>query len=229
MDLVTWASILREGAIFSTVYTLLLVFILNHFQQTYNIGKYKNWPVIALFILGDCLKCYITSAKCEKSLKRDNRTSKTKKFKLKDYLKSFLIIIGMLCVYYIVAVSFGAPFFSEQEETFMFSALLTTLTIVPLLLNLGPDTTLSILISATAFEGDALSEILSVSVRFTLFGAWLGAVVIPLDWDRPWQVWPIPCSLGAVAGYVVSQLFLLSLHFSIVASVFKKKIGKYDL
>ena len=31
-------------------------------------------------------------------------------------------------------------------------------------------------------------------------GAWCGAMVIPLDWDRPWQKWPVPCVAGAVAG-----------------------------
>ena len=25
-------------------------------------------------------------------------------------------------------------------------------------------------------------------VALTVLGAWLGAFVIPLDWDRPWQV-----------------------------------------
>jgi hypothetical protein len=34
-------------------------------------------------------------------------------------------------------------------------------------------------------------------------GAWCGAMVIPLDWDRPWQKWPIPCVAGAVAGFGV--------------------------
>ena len=32
-------------------------------------------------------------------------------------------------------------------------------------------------------------------------GAWCGAMVIPLDWDRPWQKWPVPCVAGAVAGF----------------------------
>eukprot|EP00127_Corallochytrium_limacisporum_P005258 Clim_evm75s201 gene=Clim_evmTU75s201 len=31
-------------------------------------------------------------------------------------------------------------------------------------------------------------------------GAWLGAVPIPLDWDRPWQAWPITNSVGCVLG-----------------------------
>ena len=32
-------------------------------------------------------------------------------------------------------------------------------------------------------------------------GAWLGAIVVPLDWDRAWQVWPTPCVLGAICGH----------------------------
>jgi phosphatidylinositol glycan class F len=34
----------------------------------------------------------------------------------------------------------------------------------------------------------------------------VGAWVIPLDWDRPWQLWPIPCVLGAVGGYALTLL-----------------------
>ena len=29
---------------------------------------------------------------------------------------------------------------------------------------------------------------LYIMIMFTLLGAWLGAVPIPLDWNRPWQV-----------------------------------------
>ena len=32
-------------------------------------------------------------------------------------------------------------------------------------------------------------------------GAWLGAVPIPLDWDRRWQAWPLTCVYGALVGY----------------------------
>jgi phosphatidylinositol glycan class F len=32
-----------------------------------------------------------------------------------------------------------------------------------------------------------------------VLGAWLGALPIPLDWDRHWQTWPITPAVGAVA------------------------------
>ena len=37
-------------------------------------------------------------------------------------------------------------------------------------------------------------------------GAWLGAVPIPLDWDREWQKWPVTIVTGAYMGYVVGKM-----------------------
>lgn len=34
-------------------------------------------------------------------------------------------------------------------------------------------------------------------------GGWLSCVVIPLDWDRPWQAWPIPVVVGSYLGAFV--------------------------
>jgi len=39
-----------------------------------------------------------------------------------------------------------------------------------------------------------------------IFGAWLGSIVIPLDWDRPWQAWPVPCVLGAFLFYMIGTV-----------------------
>ncbi|KAJ5718974.1 hypothetical protein N7493_007429 [Penicillium malachiteum] len=40
----------------------------------------------------------------------------------------------------------------------------------------------------------------------TVLGAWFGAIPIPLDWDRPWQAFPITILAGAYMGYVVGTL-----------------------
>ncbi|CCD24076.1 mannose-ethanolamine phosphotransferase GPI11 NDAI_0C04160 [Naumovozyma dairenensis CBS 421] len=36
-----------------------------------------------------------------------------------------------------------------------------------------------------------------------VLGGWLSCVVIPLDWDRPWQAWPIPVVIGSYLGAFV--------------------------
>lgn len=45
------------------------------------------------------------------------------------------------------------------------------------------------------------------------FGSWAGCIVIPLDWDRPWQAWPIPNVVGSMVlalttslGYIIKDV-----------------------
>ena len=39
----------------------------------------------------------------------------------------------------------------------------------------------------------------------SVLGAWLGAVPIPLDWDREWQKWPVTIVVGIYAGALVGN------------------------
>lgn len=36
-------------------------------------------------------------------------------------------------------------------------------------------------------------------------GAWLGAIPIPLDWDREWQKWPVTIVCGLYLGAIVGK------------------------
>ncbi len=40
----------------------------------------------------------------------------------------------------------------------------------------------------------------------SLVCVWVSAFVIPLDWDRPWQVWPVCCTYGSAAGNILSTI-----------------------
>lgn len=40
----------------------------------------------------------------------------------------------------------------------------------------------------------------------TMVGAWVGAVPIPLDWDREWQKWPVTIISGAYVGWALGKL-----------------------
>ncbi|CAL5440440.1 unnamed protein product [Camellia sinensis] len=39
-----------------------------------------------------------------------------------------------------------------------------------------------------------------------VIGAWFGAWPMPLDWERPWQEWPICVSNGVIARYLVAMV-----------------------
>ncbi|KAL0723612.1 hypothetical protein Bca4012_038211 [Brassica carinata] len=44
-----------------------------------------------------------------------------------------------------------------------------------------------------------------------IIGGWFGAWPMPLDWERPWQEWPICVCYGAIGGYIVGQILSLCL------------------
>ncbi|XP_031261787.1 phosphatidylinositol-glycan biosynthesis class F protein-like [Pistacia vera] len=43
-------------------------------------------------------------------------------------------------------------------------------------------------------------------VHGAVIGAWFGAWPMPLDWERPWQEWPICVSYGALAEYLIGMV-----------------------
>ncbi|XP_021905313.1 uncharacterized protein C1450.15 [Carica papaya] len=48
-----------------------------------------------------------------------------------------------------------------------------------------------------------------------IIGAWFGAWPMPLDWERPWQQWPICVTYGAMVGYTVAMVasfYLVLIH-----------------
>lgn len=56
---------------------------------------------------------------------------------------------------------------------------------------------------------DPIETICLINALCVLLGAWIGALPIPLDWDRKWQVWPISCTYGALMGKVVGSVVSL--------------------
>jgi len=44
----------------------------------------------------------------------------------------------------------------------------------------------------------------------TVVGGWLGVIPIALDWDRPWQAWPLTPAFGAIFGYIVASICALT-------------------
>lgn len=54
-----------------------------------------------------------------------------------------------------------------------------------------------------------------------LSGAWIGAIVLPLDWDRDWQAWPISCVISTYVGHAVGVM--AALVWSSLKALFGKK------
>uniref|UniRef100_A0A8C4QFQ3 Phosphatidylinositol glycan anchor biosynthesis, class F n=1 Tax=Eptatretus burgeri TaxID=7764 RepID=A0A8C4QFQ3_EPTBU len=102
---------------------------------------------------------------------------------------------------HVLTVLFGAPIVELAADTFLFALLLATYTALPCLCLRGPDFTRWVQLLVGSWHGTPNERATAVVVMGSLAGAWLGAFPIPLDWDRPWQEWPITCTVGATLGH----------------------------
>lgn len=102
----------------------------------------------------------------------------------------------------VMLVLFGAPITTHQPHTMLCAAHLSLLASFPLFYIHGVDGARWREIGALAAPVD---EAFGAAVG-TMVGAWVGAIPIPLDWDREWQKWPVTIVAGAYVGYVVGKM-----------------------
>ncbi|OXA42639.1 uncharacterized protein LOC110859428 [Folsomia candida] len=119
----------------------------------------------------------------------------------------------ILCcgVCHIFMVLFGAPLLSKFVLTAQFSIILTGWMFVPLTFTFPAKDILKQVIYFSTWN-TKLTSVLRAKLRFisTIGGAMAGVVLIPLDWDRPWQVWPVPTLFSAfLTVFAVNTAFSL--------------------
>ncbi|MCJ1237545.1 Glycosylphosphatidylinositol (GPI) anchor assembly protein [Varicellaria rhodocarpa] len=113
-----------------------------------------------------------------------------------------LTILPSAPVLYIILVLFGAPLTTHHAQTALCAAHLSILAVFPLFYvhGVSSKTWREIIGAMLPFD-----EVWGATV-FCFLGAWLGAVPIPLDWDREWQKWPVTIVTGAYGGYLFGKL-----------------------
>lgn len=103
---------------------------------------------------------------------------------------------------HLVLVLFGAPLLSGVNETLLCAAHLAVLALYPVLYVRGVDSSAWLAISSFSAPLDEVTG----SLVGAVVGGWLGAVPIPLDWDREWQKWPVTIVVGMYVGVTVGRL-----------------------
>ncbi|KAL4894446.1 GPI biosynthesis protein Pig-F [Aspergillus ambiguus] len=106
-------------------------------------------------------------------------------------------------------VLFGAPVTTHHAETALCAAHMAVLAATALIYTHGVDGPVWKEVWGVFRPGDAVWG----AALGTCVGAWLGAVPIPLDWDRPWQAYPITILTGAYIGHGVGSLLGRTLLF----------------
>ncbi|CAM8946093.1 unnamed protein product [Rhodiola kirilowii] len=123
------------------------------------------------------------------------------------------------------AIALGAPVGIQYlPKTLHWSLLISSLTFVPAACVLGASWKDWQRLFAHTKPVDLVDYMICVPAHGAVVGSWFGAWPMPLDWERPWQEWPICVSYGTMIGYVVGMC--ISLGLTVVKS--KKQRLKKD-
>ncbi|CAH0490117.1 unnamed protein product [Peronospora farinosa] len=136
-------------------------------------------------------------------------------------------IIGLMlgtAVFHVVVVLFGAPVVDLWMQTLLLAVLLSSCVTMPLALHLGcaPRKWLDLLLELSVTNTQ--EHYLVCSSIGSMVGAYVGALPIPLDWDRPWQQWPLTCVYGTLLGHATGVF--ISLVISATSMSFSKSAKK---
>ncbi|RDB17375.1 Phosphatidylinositol-glycan biosynthesis class F protein [Hypsizygus marmoreus] len=135
--------------------------------------------------------------------------------------KAWLTTFATSPVLHVVLVLFGAPLASHIVQTYLLALLISILVVFPPAYSLGPFTlandSQSVVTRMTWVRLFAEFSIRTPIERAfvypaigTTLGCWLGVIPIALDWDRPWQAWPLTPTFGAISGYIIASMFALT-------------------
>jgi len=127
------------------------------------------------------------------------------KSKLFSFITFPLAILASVTVAHVGIVLFGAPFVAKMSHTFHMACLLTTTSAIPLLVTYQRNWDDWLKIIFIIKRLNILEWNMLVCLVLPIVGCWIGAVFIPLDWDRPWQAWPITCAVGTILGYAIGH------------------------
>ncbi|KJY01193.1 gpi-anchor biosynthesis protein (pig-f) [Zymoseptoria brevis] len=123
--------------------------------------------------------------------------------KLVPAFLSFVLTLTLSApVLYIAAILFGAPLISHHLHTLLLAVHLALLTTPPLFYVHGLHAPTWL---ALASLQQPLDETYGMALG-AVVGAWVGAVPIPLDWDREWQKWPVTIICGMYGGAVLGKV-----------------------
>ncbi|KAI8066437.1 GPI biosynthesis protein Pig-F [Gongronella butleri] len=139
-------------------------------------------------------------------------------FQISTVVKALIVTLIATGIFHVVLVLFGASIAHEVYNTLLFAAYLAVITVMAAFQTLSPSSGQIWVKVYLQHAPTTIHEIYAYTqVICALIGSWVGAIVLPLDWETDWQKWPISCVVstflghlvGVIAGFVWSSLKLL--------------------
>jgi len=157
------------------------------------------------------IEFYMKGTDTEKKLEWNVRD----KGKFSALANAWLSTVATSLAVYAVVVLFGAPLLSHNIHTYLLACLISLLTVFTPAYALGIPSfdsrslvtrmTWTRLFAELSPQTPVERAMVYPAVGVAL-GSWTGAFPIALDWDRPWQAWPLTPAFGAILGYIAGAL-----------------------
>ncbi|CAI2166047.1 12502_t:CDS:2 [Funneliformis geosporum] len=182
-------------------------------------------PILAVILGIVVIPCVASACLVQKIQEKEFNQIEKEEDLDEELLKEALYLTAFSAfLLHLVSVLFGAPLFHNVQNTLMFAIYVSLLGIFPPAVAFkthGPYWSRVF----SDFNPETIPEkMVYYSTVGTIIGAWAGAIVIPLDWDRSWQVWPISCVISAYIGHVIgSILAVIVCYFNPESSTLRKK------
>lgn len=122
-----------------------------------------------------------------------------------------LEFITSITAVYLTAFIFGAYFIDQFVENLLFSVLVASIGFMPTFILVEHTNPWQLVLRVFVdrdFETSTEKACMRIGYGCAV-GAWAGCFVLPLDWDRWWQQWPLPCCFGAILGAFIACIQLL--------------------
>ncbi|KAK5135875.1 hypothetical protein LTR08_004524 [Meristemomyces frigidus] len=163
-------------------------------------------PVTAILQAIYCVVCLPSTGQIPHQPGQKKKTGKSAQgawAKVVPTCFSFVLTLTLsVPILYIIAILFGAPLTTHHPHTLLLALHLALLTCPPLFYAHGLDAPTWLQIVSLQLPID---EVYGMSLGACV-GAWVGAIPIPLDWDREWQKWPVTIIIGLYVGVVVGKV-----------------------
>ncbi|KAF8523686.1 GPI biosynthesis protein family Pig-F-domain-containing protein [Hysterangium stoloniferum] len=150
------------------------------------------------------------------SLDEDSRAESGK---LIDFRNACSNTAFMSIFFHCVIVMFGAPIFTYIGHTYLmalhssiitvfvpsYALSLPTMKLTFYQLDVDPKWSTALRLFGEKKLTRELERSMVYPVLASFIGSWIGAFAIALDWDRPWQAWPLTPAYGAMTGYIMGS------------------------
>ncbi|XP_074604462.1 phosphatidylinositol glycan anchor biosynthesis class F [Brevipalpus obovatus] len=130
---------------------------------------------------------------------------------------SIAMIFTIISIMFLVILALGGPLLSDFDQSLSLAVIISSLAFLPslftkqLLSEIRGELILEYLNKPFYKFSNLWILSLSLTMQFTLIGAWFGAFWLKLDWITPWRIYPIPSVMGALIFHGLACIFSICL------------------